>query len=103
MQWAEDLGVEAETAEDIIEEDNPEIKAFIMGAIQKVNRKAVSNAAKVIIDVVIDVMSYVLCSDPQVHYCRGRLQPGWGRAHSDYEGQTSFCPGEISEENPADV
>ena len=47
LQWAEDLGVEAETAGDIIEEDNPEIKAFIMGAIQKVNRKAVSNAAKV--------------------------------------------------------
>merc|ERR1719210_498188 len=47
IKWAEDLGVEAETAEDIIEEDNPEIKAFIMGAIQKVNRKAVSNAAKI--------------------------------------------------------
>ena len=41
--------MEAETADDIISEDNPEIKAFVMGAIQKVNRKAVSNAAKVII------------------------------------------------------
>merc|ERR1719210_2978168 len=47
VKWAEDFGVEAETAEDIINEDNPEIKAFVMGAIQKVNRKAVSNAAKV--------------------------------------------------------
>merc|ERR1719278_2220804 len=47
IKWAEDMGVEAETAEEIIEEDNPEIKAFIMGAIQKVNRKAVSNAAKI--------------------------------------------------------
>ena len=41
--------MEAETAEDIINEDNPEIKAFVMGAIQKINRKAVSNAAKVVI------------------------------------------------------
>ena len=41
--------MEAETAEDIINEDNPEIKAYIMGAVQKVNRKAVSNAAKVVI------------------------------------------------------
>ena len=41
--------MEAETADDIISEDNPEIKAFVMGAVQKVNRKAVSNAAKVII------------------------------------------------------
>jgi len=47
VRWAEDFGVEAETADDIISEDNPEIKAYVMGAIQKINRKAVSNAAKV--------------------------------------------------------
>merc|ERR1712209_77355 len=47
IKWAEDLGVEAETAEDIIEEDNPEIKSEIMDGIKKINKKAVSNAAKV--------------------------------------------------------
>ena len=62
--------MEAETAEDIINEDNPEIKAFVMGAIQKINRKAVSNAAKVIITADHYYMLYSsisLLSGPQVH------------------------------------
>jgi len=46
-EWAEGLGVEAETVEELIAEDNPEIKAEIMAALKKVNRRAVSNAAKV--------------------------------------------------------
>jgi len=46
-EWAEGLGVEADTVEELIAEDNPEIKAEIMAALKKVNRRAVSNAAKV--------------------------------------------------------
>jgi len=46
-EWAEGLGVEAETVEELIAEDNPEIKSEIMDGIKKVNKRAVSNAAKV--------------------------------------------------------
>ena len=59
--------MEAETAEDIINEDNPEIKAYIMGAVQKVNRKAVSNAAKVDIIAVLFKMFYFFSTLSQVH------------------------------------
>lgn len=46
-QWAEGLGVEADTVEELIAEDNPEIKSDIMDGIKKINKRAVSNAAKV--------------------------------------------------------
>ena len=59
--------MEAETAEDIINEDNPEIKAFVMGAIQKINRKAVSNAAKVVITADTLCMFSNFSSLSQVH------------------------------------
>ena len=47
-QWAEGLGVEADTVEELIAEDSPEVKSEIMDGIKKINKKAVSNAAKVI-------------------------------------------------------
>jgi len=47
LAWAEELGAEAETVTDLLEEDNEEVKLEIMALIQKVNRKAVSNAQKV--------------------------------------------------------
>ena len=49
LQWAENLGAESETVTDLIKEDNEEVKLELMAQIQKVNRKAVSNAQKVII------------------------------------------------------
>ena len=39
--------MEADTVEELIAEDNPEIKSEIMDGIKKVNKRAVSNAAKV--------------------------------------------------------
>ena len=46
-QWAEELGAESETVTDLLEEDNEEVRLEMMAQIQKVNRKAVSNAQKV--------------------------------------------------------
>jgi len=46
-EWAEGLGMEADTVEEFIEDDNPEVKSEIMAGIKKVNKRAVSNAAKV--------------------------------------------------------
>ena len=46
-QWAEELGAESETVTDLLEEDNEEVRLELMAQIQKVNRKAVSNAQKV--------------------------------------------------------
>ena len=39
--------MEADTVEEFIEDDNPEVKSEIMAGIKKVNKRAVSNAAKV--------------------------------------------------------
>ena len=47
LQWADGLGLEADTVEEFIAEDNPEVKSEIMTGIKKVNKRAVSNAAKV--------------------------------------------------------
>jgi len=47
IAWAEELGAESETVTDLLEEDNEEVKLDIMAQIQKVNRKAISNAQKV--------------------------------------------------------
>jgi len=47
LEWAENLGAESETVTDLIAEDNEEVRLEIMAQIQKVNRKAVSNAQKV--------------------------------------------------------
>jgi len=46
-EWADGLGLEADTVEEFIAEDNPEVKSEIMTGIKKVNKRAVSNAAKV--------------------------------------------------------
>jgi len=46
-EWADNLGAESDTVTDLIKEDNEEIKLELMAQIQKVNRKAVSNAQKV--------------------------------------------------------
>merc|ERR1719318_1791205 len=47
IEWAESLGAESETVTDLIAEDNEEVRLELMAMIQKVNRKAVSNAQKV--------------------------------------------------------
>merc|ERR1712142_1247086 len=47
IEWAENLGAESETVTDLIAEDNEEVRLEIMAQIQKVNRKAISNAQKV--------------------------------------------------------
>lgn len=47
LEWAEELGAEATTVTELLEEDNEEVKLEIMAQIQKVNRKAISNAQKV--------------------------------------------------------
>jgi len=47
IKWAEELGAESETVTDLLEEDNEEVRLELMAQIQKVNRKAVSNAQKV--------------------------------------------------------
>jgi hypothetical protein len=47
VAWAEELGAEATTVTELLEEDNEEVKLEIMAQIQKVNRKAISNAQKV--------------------------------------------------------
>jgi len=47
LAWAEELGAEATTVTELLEEDNEEVKLEIMAQIQKVNRKAISNAQKV--------------------------------------------------------
>ena len=39
--------MEADTVAEFIAEDNPEIKSEIMAGIKKINKRAVSNAAKV--------------------------------------------------------
>ena len=52
MQWADNLGAESDTVTDLIKEDNEEIKLELMAQIQKVNRKAVSNAQKVSISLI---------------------------------------------------
>jgi len=46
-QWAEDLGSEAETVTDLVEEDNEDVRLELLEGIQKVNRRAISNAQKV--------------------------------------------------------
>jgi len=45
--WAEELGAESVTVTDLVAEDNEEVKLELMAGIQKVNRKAISNAQKV--------------------------------------------------------
>ncbi|XP_023334376.1 long-chain-fatty-acid--CoA ligase ACSBG2 [Eurytemora carolleeae] len=45
-KWAENLGAEAETISELLE-DEEEVRLEILAGIQKVNRKAVSNAQKV--------------------------------------------------------
>ena len=47
IAWAEEFGNESETVTDFLLEDNEEVRLEIMNHIQKVNRKAVSNAQKV--------------------------------------------------------
>merc|ERR1719244_1783956 len=47
VAWAEELGAEATTVTELLEEDNEEVRLEIMAQIQKVNRKAISNAQKV--------------------------------------------------------
>jgi len=47
IEWAEELGAEATTVTGLIAEDNEEVKLELMAQIQKVNRKAISNAQKV--------------------------------------------------------
>merc|ERR1711936_1374887 len=47
IEWAENLGAESETVTDLIAEDNEEVRLEIMAQIQKVNRRAISNAQKV--------------------------------------------------------
>jgi len=47
VAWGEELGLEAETVTGLLEEDNEEVRLEVMAQIQKVNRKAISNAQKV--------------------------------------------------------
>jgi len=47
VEWAEALGAESDTVSGLLAEDNEEVRMAIMAEIQKVNRKAVSNAQKV--------------------------------------------------------
>lgn len=47
IEWASDLGAEATTVSGLLEEDNEEVRLEILAGIQKVNRKAISNAQKV--------------------------------------------------------
>lgn len=46
-QWAEELGSEAESVTDLVEEDNEDVRLELLEGIQKVNRRAISNAQKV--------------------------------------------------------
>lgn len=46
-EWAEELGCEADTVSELLEEDNEDVRLEILDGIQKVNRKAISNAQKV--------------------------------------------------------
>merc|ERR1712200_107664 len=46
-EWVEDLGSEAETLTELLKEDNEDVRLEILAGIQKVNRKAISNAQKV--------------------------------------------------------
>jgi len=47
IKWADEFGSEAETITQLLLEDNEEVRLEIMNQIQKVNRKAISNAQKV--------------------------------------------------------
>lgn len=46
-EWAEELGSEATTISELLEEDNEDVRLEILAEIQKVNRRAISNAQKV--------------------------------------------------------
>ena len=54
IQWAKHLGAEAETVTDLIDEDNEKIGLEIMAQIQKVNRRAISSAQKVLDEITIN-------------------------------------------------
>ena len=45
--WLETLGSKAETAKDLIAEENAEVKEFILAAIRRSNSRCISNAQKV--------------------------------------------------------
>jgi len=47
VEWAEELGAESTTVSGLLLEDNEEVRLELMAGIQKVNRKAISNAQKV--------------------------------------------------------
>jgi len=46
-EWAEENGSEAETVTELLEEDNEDVRLDILEGIQRVNRRAISNAQKV--------------------------------------------------------
>ena len=47
QQWLQSFGSSATTAEDLIAEDNEDVKKFIMDAIKRSNTRSVSNASKI--------------------------------------------------------
>jgi len=47
IEWAEELGSEATTITELLKEDNEDVRLEILAEIQKVNRRAISNAQKV--------------------------------------------------------
>ena len=47
QQWLQSFGSTATTAEDLIAEDNEDVKKFIMDAIKRSNTRSVSNASKI--------------------------------------------------------
>jgi len=46
-EWAEENGSDAETVSELLEEDNEDLRLDILEGIQRVNRRAISNAQKV--------------------------------------------------------
>lgn len=46
-EWAEENGSEAETVTELLEEDNEDVRLDLLEGIQRVNRRAISNAQKV--------------------------------------------------------
>ena len=81
--------------------DEEEVRLEILAGIQKVNRKAVSNAQKVCYTSLIKLLKITKKNrrynnaylGSQVYDCSEGFQSRWRRAYSDHEAEETFCPG----------
>ena len=125
VAWAEELGAEATTVTELLEEDNEEVglgellhillleevhlrfiflqvKLEIMAQIQKVNRKAISNAQKVNDSCsALDFHTCTFFSGAQVYDRPKRLLAAGRGADSNNEVEEAHCDGDVRKEDSA--